>query len=66
MIGIVGFSNNPITELVSPQLITLEQPALEMGRKAGEILINEIENKNGMEHAADFKIETNLIIREST
>ncbi len=49
----------------NPQLTTLEQPALGMGRKAAEILINEIENKNGLERAADFKIETNLIIRES-
>ena len=65
-IGIVGFSNNPITELVSPQLTTIEQPALEMGRKAAEILINEIENENGLERAADFKLDTKLIIREST
>lgn len=65
-IGIVGFSNNPITELVSPQLTTLEQPAFEMGRKAAEILINEIEEKYEGEHHIDVKIDTNLIIREST
>jgi DNA-binding LacI/PurR family transcriptional regulator len=65
-IGIVGFSNNPITELVSPQLSTLEQPAFEMGRKAAEILIDQIEEKNGSQCAEDIKIETKLIIREST
>jgi len=52
--------------MVSPPLTTLEQPAFEMGRKAAEILIDEIEQKNGMQSILDVKIDTNLIIREST
>jgi len=64
-VGIVGFSNNPITEMISPQLTTVEQPAFEMGRRAAEILINEIESKNKISSPSDIKLETKLIIRES-
>ena len=64
-VGIVGFSNNPITEMISPQLTTVEQPAFEMGRRAAEILINEIESKNKISNPSDIKLETKLIIRES-
>jgi len=64
-VGIVGFSNNPITEMISPQLTTVEQPAFEMGRRAAEILINEIETGNEISNPSDIKLETKLIIRES-
>lgn len=64
-VGIVGFSNNPITEMISPQLTTVEQPAFEMGRKAAEILIKEIETGNLVNSPSDIKLETKLIIRES-
>jgi LacI family transcriptional regulator len=64
-VGIVGFSNNPITEMISPQLTTVEQPAFEMGKKAAEILIHEIEEENSVIIPSDIKLETNLIIRES-
>jgi len=65
-VGIVGFSNNPITEMISPQLTTVEQPAFEMGRRAAEILIHEIEDENTIIIPSDIKLETNLIVREST
>jgi LacI family transcriptional regulator len=64
-VGIVGFSNNPITEMISPQLTTVEQPAFEMGRRAAEILISEIESKNKIGSPSDIKLETKLIVRES-
>lgn len=65
-VGIVGFSNNPITEMISPQLTTVEQPAFEMGKKAAEILINEIEDESKIITPSDIKLETKLIVREST
>lgn len=64
-VGIVGFSNNPITEMISPQLTTVEQPAFEMGKRAAEILIHEIEDENSVIIPSDIKLETNLIVRES-
>lgn len=65
-IGIVGFSNNPITEMISPSLTTIDQHSFEMGRKAAEILINNIEEKTDVRLPVDIKLETSLIIREST
>ena len=64
-VGIVGFSNNPITEMVSPQITTIEQPAFEMGRKAAEILIGQIEGKEKPDEYLDVILHTNLIVRES-
>jgi DNA-binding LacI/PurR family transcriptional regulator len=64
-VGIVGFSNNPITEMISPQLTTVEQPAFEMGRRAAEILIGEIESEGEINQPSDIILETKLIVRES-
>lgn len=65
-IGIVGFSDEPFSELITPTLSTLRQPAFEMGEKAAELLIERIE-KN--ENPSDFKtivMPTKLIVRESS
>jgi DNA-binding LacI/PurR family transcriptional regulator len=65
-IGIVGFSNNPITEMISPALTTVDQHSFEMGKKAAEILIAEIEGKKDLNYELDIKLDTELIEREST
>lgn len=65
-IGIVGFSNNPITEMISPALSTVDQYPFEMGRKAAEILIDQIEGNKDLNSELDIKLETKLILREST
>jgi DNA-binding LacI/PurR family transcriptional regulator len=65
-IGIVGFSNNPITEMISPALTTVDQHAFEMGKKAAEILIGSIESPDESNSDIDIKLDTSLIIREST
>ena len=65
-ISIVGFSNNPTSGLVEPSLTTIEQPSFEIGRRAVEILINELKSKepNGNTHTEI--IETKLIVRNSS
>ncbi|QQS36990.1 MAG: LacI family DNA-binding transcriptional regulator [Ignavibacteriales bacterium] len=65
-IGIAGFSNNPITEMISPTLTTVDQHPFEMGKRAAEILIDEIEGQTPSHPDLDIKLETELIIREST
>jgi LacI family transcriptional regulator len=64
-IGIAGFSNNPITEIITPSLTTIDQSALEMGRKAAEILIDEIENTVTGISPVNIILETNIIVRDS-
>jgi DNA-binding LacI/PurR family transcriptional regulator len=65
-IAIIGFSNNKITTLVYPPLTTVNQPSFEMGKKAAEILIGQIENKNKSLAPKTIVLKAELIIRGST
>jgi LacI family transcriptional regulator len=63
-IGIVGFSNEPYSRVVSPSISTVALPGFLMGQKAAELILNQIENKE-----RTFKtlvMPTELIIRESS
>ena len=63
-IGIVGFSNEPFSRVVSPSISTIAQPGFLMGQKAAELILNQIEY-----HEKTFKtlvLPTELIIRESS
>jgi DNA-binding LacI/PurR family transcriptional regulator len=65
-IAIVGFSNNPISALIDPPLTTVIQPAYEMGKKAAELLLSNIEKCNAEISSQTIIMDTELIIREST
>lgn len=45
-IGLIGFDSLDWTELVSPSITTIVQPAYEEGQAAARILIDRIENRN--------------------
>ena len=64
--GLIGFSDEPFSEVVTPSISTLKQPAFEMGIKAGELLIQEIENKNRTGEHQTITMPTELIVRQST
>lgn len=57
-VGIVGFSNEPISRVIEPTLTTLDQSGNVMGKKATNLLLNTIKNK-------DFQIENQTIILDS-
>jgi LacI family transcriptional regulator len=63
-IGIVGFSNEPFSKVVSPSISTIAQPGFEMGQKAAELIIRKIENKERTYQT--ITLPTELIIRESS
>ena len=63
-IGIVGFSNEPFSRVVSPSISTIAQPGFEMGQKAAELIIRKIENKERTFQT--IILPTELIIRESS
>ena len=65
-IGIVGFSDEPFSELITPTLSTLRQPAFEMGEKAAELLIERIEKNENSSKFKTIVMPTKLIIRESS
>jgi len=64
-IAVVGFSDNPISAVVSPPLTTVHQPAYEMGRRACEILLQQIENSESPRSHKKIMLPTQLIIRDS-
>jgi len=67
-IAVFGFSNWFMSSVITPTLSTVDQPAFEMGKKAAELLIYEIncfENKKEIKHQK-IVLPTRLIVREST
>lgn len=44
-IAVVGFSNDPLSEVIDPPLTTIDQYGFEMGKKACELLIENINNR---------------------
>jgi DNA-binding LacI/PurR family transcriptional regulator len=64
-IGLVGFNNEPVVNLVSPGLSSVEQPSFELGKIAAKLFIEEMHNNNGI-HSAERVLKPKLIIRESS
>ena len=65
-IAIVGFSNEPFSEVVTPSITTIQQPGFKMGQKAAELIINQINQKEKPQQFETIKMSTKLIIRESS
>lgn len=65
-IAIVGFSNEPFSEVVTPSITTIKQPGFEMGQKAAELIIKQIAQKEKVSKFETITMGTELIIRESS
>jgi LacI family transcriptional regulator len=65
-IAIVGFSNEPFTELVTPSISTIKQPGFSMGKKAAELIIDQIHHKKANPDFETITMPTELIIRSSS
>lgn len=63
-VGIVGFSNEPFSKVVSPSISTIIQPGFAMGQKAAELIISKIENKD--RNFQTITLPTELVVRESS
>lgn len=64
-LAIMGFSNEPFSEYLSPSLTTVEQSGFDVGIKATELLIDIITNKSGNTQET-IVLPVKLIEREST
>jgi LacI family transcriptional regulator len=65
-VAIVGFSNEPFSQVVTPSISTIKQPGFLMGKKAAELIISQI---NSSEEQTDFQtivMPTELIVRDSS
>ena len=65
-IGLIGFSNSDLTELIEPPLSIIKQPAIEMGKIATTLLLQLIESKRPVTDFETRVLAPELIIREST
>ena len=65
-IKIVGFNNDPITEVISPTLSTIEYPGYEMGILAGQSIIGHLNGTINIKFASSINLNHKLIIRESS
>ena len=64
--GLIGFSNTDLTELLDPPLSIIKQPAFEMGEVATNLLLQLIESKRPVTDFETKVLPTELLIRGST
>jgi DNA-binding LacI/PurR family transcriptional regulator len=65
-VALVGFSNLDLTDLLSPSLSVVRQPAFEMGQISTELLIQQIESKRPVKDFEKRILPPQLFVREST
>ncbi len=63
-IGLVGFNNEPLTNLLTPRISSVDQPAFEMGKVAAKLFIESVHN-NDMSHIEEV-LKPKLCVRESS
>ena len=64
--GLMGFSNTDLTELLDPPLSIIKQPAFEMGEISMGLLLQLIESKRPVTDFETRVLSTELLIRGST
>ncbi len=65
-VGLIGFSNTDLTDLLYPPLTVIRQPAYEMGEASASLLLSLIESKRPQTKFEKRIQSTELIIRKST
>jgi DNA-binding LacI/PurR family transcriptional regulator len=63
--AIIGFTNDPLAELMDPPLSTVDQPAVQIGREAAALLLDSIKNHDRSGRIITKTLKTRLIIRSS-
>ena len=64
-IAIIGFSNNPVCEIIVPNLTTIHQPAYEMGKISTELMFEFISGKKSSCNNKTIVLDTHLVVRDS-
>lgn len=65
-VSVCGFTNSTYATTCDPQLTSVEQNGLEVGKEAAEILIGLVEGNYSPEHAVKRIVKTRLVVRETT
>jgi LacI family transcriptional regulator len=64
-IAVVGFNNEPISQVIHPNLTTIDYPAKEIGEIAATVLIEKISNSQSVNYST-IVLKHSLIIRQSS
>ncbi|AIQ10851.1 LacI family DNA-binding transcriptional regulator [Paenibacillus durus] len=64
-LALVAFDNIPFAHLLTPTLTTINQPSLEMGRKAAERIISRIRSEEDLP-PAEYVFKCELAVRQSS
>jgi LacI family repressor for deo operon, udp, cdd, tsx, nupC, and nupG len=65
-LGILGYANEPFTELTSPSITTIDQFTKHMGHTIADLYFQESENKDATVVPRTISIKPKLIVRAST
>jgi len=65
-IAVCGFDGISFADIFEPGLTTIAQPIYEMGKKAAEILIDQINHHKPMGEQQAIEMNVELVVREST
>lgn len=65
-LGILGYANEPFTELTSPSITTIDQFSLYMGKTVANLYFQEMDNKDTQVVPKIISIKPKLIVRSST
>ncbi|MGZ5253659.1 MAG: LacI family DNA-binding transcriptional regulator [Flavitalea sp.] len=65
-VALIGFTNSVNADIFNPSLSSVVQPAMEMGKKATELLIAQIESKRPVCEFEQIIMDTQLILRDSS
>lgn len=65
-ISIMGFTNDSFAAVVDPSLTTISQPIADIGKKAAELLLLQLNRKFTKWDNRHIVLDTSLVVREST
>lgn len=63
--GVIGFTDDPMSAIISPSLSTVAEPAYEVGKQSCELLLQHVVRKNNFQ-VREIILPGVLIAREST
>ncbi|EOR96417.1 LacI family transcriptional regulator [Arcticibacter svalbardensis MN12-7] len=65
-VGVIGFANESFGSLVTPNLSTIDQQALTMGREVAKLFLKQIKDDSLEDHPEQIVLDPILIVRNSS
>lgn len=65
-LAIIGFNNDPISQIIDPNLSTITHPAEKMGNASAEIILKNLKSFNKDETKEITFLNTEVLVRESS